>query len=76
MKNYNINIYKIKNNNNQKHNKSEIWAKITNKITNISIEKRILWIDENGIINDESVKLPPNIRDLVDNVWIERCKKW
>ena len=76
MKNYKIDIFRINKRDTNNINKSEIWAKITNKITNNIIEKRIFWIDKNGIINDDSVKLPPNIRDLVDNAWIEKCSKW
>jgi hypothetical protein len=76
MNNYNVNIFRIFKSKDKKNGKSEIWAEITNSFNDDTIKKRLFWNDENGIIHDGSVDLPVHLRDLVDNAWIEKCKKW
>ena len=51
--------------------KIEIWAEITDLETCKTIKKRIWWKDDNGIIHDGTIDLPINLRNLVDNAWIE-----
>jgi len=50
---------------------TEIWAEITDLETCKTIMKRIWWKDDNGIMHDGTTDLPTNLRDLVDNAWID-----
>ncbi len=56
--------------------RTEIWAKIQNMETNQVMNKRIWWEDENGLFHDETPNLPVDLRDLVDNAWIEKRREW
>jgi hypothetical protein len=56
--------------------KTEIWAEITNKITSKTLKKRIWWKDENDVYHDGVRELPIDVRDAVDNAWIEKSRKW
>ena len=56
--------------------KTEIWATITNRDTNETTDKLVWWEDDNGIFHDETPNLPIEIRDLVDNAWIEKKRQW
>ena len=53
----------------------EIWAKISNSDTGELIEKCIWWKDNKGRYHDESMNLPSEFRDKVDNAWIEFTRK-
>lgn len=55
---------------------TEIWAVIKNLETSNTIKKLIFWKDEQGIYHDDSSKLPVELRDLVDNAWIEKSRRW
>lgn len=55
---------------------TEIWAKITDRKTQETINKRIWWQDGNGVFHDETPELPVEIRGAVDNAWIEESRKW
>jgi hypothetical protein len=55
---------------------TEIWARILNKKTCKRMNKRIWWEDENGIYHDGANGLPVELREAVDNAWIEKSRKW
>ena len=56
--------------------KTEIWATITNKDTNETMDKLVWWEDDNGVFHDETPNLPIEFRDLIDNAWIEKKRQW
>jgi hypothetical protein len=56
--------------------KTEIWAEINDKLTGKTITKLIWWEDDEGAFHDETPDLPVEIRDQIDNAWIEKCRKW
>ena len=56
--------------------KTEIWTEITDKETCKTITKRIWWQDDDGIYHDETPSLPIELRQDVDNAWIEKSRKW
>jgi len=58
-----------------KHRLEEIWAKILNMSTGETMDVCIWWKDDKGRIHDESPKLPVELRDVVDNAWIESYHK-
>ena len=55
---------------------TEIWAHITDKKTKNTINKKIWWEDENGIYHDATSELPYKLRNDLDNIWIEKKRKW
>ena len=57
------------------HRLDEIWAKIFNPSTGESIKACIWWKDDKGRFHDESPNLPVELRDVVDNAWIESFRK-
>jgi hypothetical protein len=71
LNNYKIKINEILDNNSDKNKKPGIWVKIKNLKTGEIINKHIWWRDKDGIMHDDSVNLPAQIRDLVDNTWLE-----
>jgi hypothetical protein len=75
MSDYNIEINKLLKEMKNGDIKTEIWAKITNKETDETIKNRIWWEDENGY-HDGVSDLPNEVRDAVDNAWIEKSRKW
>ena len=75
MSNYNIEINKLVKKAKNGIIKTEIWAEITNKETNETMKNRIWWEDDDGYhggVRD----LPIEVRDAVDNAWIEKSRKW
>ena len=74
-----MSAYKIKINKllkeSERGNKTEIWAEITNKETQTTMNKMIWWQDENGVFHDGTPSLPSHLRELVDNAWIEKKRK-
>jgi hypothetical protein len=54
----------------------EIWAKIQDIETNELKESLIFWEDEQGVYHDEMVQLTADIRNAIDNAWIEKRRKW
>ena len=75
MTDYQIVINEILKKNCDDNKETEIWAKITNLETCKTIKQRIWWKDRDGIIHDGTTELPVNLRDLVDNAWIENIRK-
>ncbi len=53
----------------------EIWAKIVNISTGELLDVCIWWKDDKGRIHDETTKLPVELRDAVDNAWIESLRR-
>ena len=56
--------------------KTEIWTEITDRETYKTITKRIWWEDDEGVYHDETPSLPIELREDVDNAWIEKSRKW
>ena len=56
--------------------KTEIWAKILNLDTKEQTETLIFWQDEQGVFHDETPNIPADMRDAVDNAWIEKRRIW
>lgn len=56
--------------------KTEIWAKIIDPKTKKTKDILIWWEDDEGIFHDETPNLPADIRDIVDNAWIEKKRQW
>lgn len=56
--------------------KTEIWAKITDKNTKKTRDTLIWWEDDDGTFHDETPNLPADLRDKVDNAWIEKRRHW
>jgi len=56
--------------------KTEIWAQIRNRDTNESRNERIWWEDDEGVYHDGTKNLPAEIREKVDNAWLEKSRKW
>jgi hypothetical protein len=75
MSGYKIKINKLLKNGEKGNKKTEIWAEITNKETNTTMNKLIWWQDENGAIHDGTPNLPVHLRELVDNAWLEKRRK-
>ena len=75
MTDYKIEITEILKKDFEDNKETGIWAKITNLETCKTIKKRIWWKDGEGIIHDGTTELPVNLRDLVDNAWIEYSRK-
>jgi len=76
MSGYKIKINKFLKNTEAGNAKTEIWAEITNDETKTTMNKLIWWQDENGIIHDGTTNLPPHLRGLVDNAWLEKKRKF
>ncbi|MEF8879242.1 MAG: hypothetical protein V5A64_02465 [Candidatus Thermoplasmatota archaeon] len=60
----------------KKDSKSEIWAEIIDSDTNKKMDKLIWWKDKKGVIHDCTPDLPPELREKVDNAWLEKKRKW
>ena len=75
MTDYKIEINEILKKNCEDNKETGIWAKIKNIETCKTIKKRIWWMDREGIMHDGTTELPVNLRDLVDNAWIEYSRK-
>ncbi|HMA83337.1 MAG TPA: hypothetical protein VKP59_03820 [Candidatus Thermoplasmatota archaeon] len=56
--------------------KTEIWAKITDQNTKKTTDTLIWWEDDDGTFHDETPNLPSDLRDKVDNAWIEKRRHW
>ena len=76
MTDYKIEINEILKKDCEDNKETGIWAKITNLETCKIIKKRIWWKDREGIMHDGTTELPVNLRDLVDNAWIENRRKF
>ena len=76
MSDYDIEITRMIKDGERGNNKIEIWAEITNKETTTKMNKLIWWEDENGVFHDGTPGLPTELREKVDNAWIEKSRKW
>jgi hypothetical protein len=76
MTDYKVELNKIIKDEIKGKQKTEIWANITNLNTNESMDKLIFWKDDNGVLHDETPNLPTEIRDKIDNLWIEKKRIW
>jgi hypothetical protein len=75
LNNYKIEINEIQNEDCKDNNKTGIWSKITNLETCKTIKKRIWWKDGDSIMHDGTTELPIDLRELVDNAWLEYSRK-
>ncbi|MCK4416114.1 MAG: hypothetical protein KAU84_03085 [Thermoplasmatales archaeon] len=76
MSGYKIKINRLLKDGERGNIKTEIWAEITNRETSTTMNKLIWWQDENGIYHDGTPNLPVHLREMVDNAWIEKSRKW
>lgn len=76
MPDYNIKITKLLKERENGTMKTEIWTEITDRETRKTITKRIWWEDDEGVYHDETPSLPIELREDVDNAWIEKSRKW
>ena len=76
MPDYNIEITRMIKEGDRGNLKTEIWAEIKNKETNTTMNKLIWWEDEDGAYHDGTPGLPTELREKVDNAWIEKSRKW
>ena len=76
MPNYIVNINKLFKENSTGDKKTEIWAEITDIKNSTTMNRRIWWEDDNGVQHDETPNLPSEVREAVDNAWIEKKRKW
>ena len=56
--------------------KTEIWANIKNMESCSTTKKLVWWEDEKGHFHDESPNLSCELRDIIDNAWIEKKRYW
>jgi hypothetical protein len=75
MSGYKIKINKLLKEVETGETKTELWAEITDKENCTTMNKLIWWQDENGRFHDGTPNLPPHLRELVDNAWIEKRRK-
>ena len=75
MSKYDIEISKLLEKDSDGNIKTEIWAEITNRETSEVMNRRIWWEDNEGIYHDGTPDLPPELREDVDNAWIEKIRK-
>jgi hypothetical protein len=73
---YNIEINKKLRENRVGEIKTEIWAEIEDKCKGTTMKKLIWWQDDEGIFHDGTLDLEVELREEVDNVWIEKSRKW
>jgi len=76
MSDYHVNIKRLLKESITGDVKTEIWAEITDKKKFTTMKRRIWWKDNKGISHDETPDLPVEVRDSVDNAWIEKRRKW
>lgn len=55
--------------------KTEILAEITDREDCKTMKRRIWWEDD-GVYHDGVSDLPIELREIVDNAWIEKSRKW
>ena len=73
---HNIEIHKKFRENNEGNIRTEIWAEIKDICTGTSTRKLIWWEDDEGIYHDETPDFPIDLREAIDNAWIEKSRKW
>lgn len=76
MSDYDIHLKRLFKESNRGGNITEIWADITDKTNCTTMTRKIFWKDDDGIFHDETPNLPVEVRNAVDNAWIEKRRKW
>ena len=76
MDNFNIKIDKKLRRDAAGNLRTEIWAEILDTTTGSVMNKMIWWEDDDGIYHDGTPELSVDLRDIIDNVWIETSRKW
>ena len=76
MTDYDIEIKKLVNKGTNDMLKTEIWAILTERKTGKKITQRIWWEDDEGVYHDGVAALPVEIRDSIDNAWLEKSRRW
>ena len=76
MSNYKVDIKKLFKKNTGGTQRAEIWAEITDLKNSTTMNRRIWWEDDNGVHHDETPNLPFDVREAVDNAWLEKKRKW
>ena len=76
MSDYDVNISRMFRKTNNGMDRTEIWAEITDKNSCETLRKRIWWEDDDGVHHDETPTLPVDLRESVDNAWLEKKRKW
>ena len=75
MSKYDIKIKKLLKKGSGGNTKTEIWAEIIDKDTSKIINQKIWWEDDEGVYHDGTPDLPPELRKVIDNAWIEKIRK-
>jgi len=75
MPDYNIEIQRKVREGKDGDTRSELWAEITDLATGTTMNKRIWWEDDDGLYHDETPNLPLELREQIDNAWIEKKDK-
>ena len=73
---YNVEINKKLSEDKEGNIKTEIWAEIKDKCKGTTMNKLIWWQDDEGIFHDGTLDLEAELREEVDNAWIEKSRKW
>jgi len=76
MSDYDIHLKRLFKESTTGNDKTEIWADITDKTSCTTMTRKIFWKDDDGIFHDETPNLPVEVRNEVDNAWIEKKRKW
>ena len=76
MPSYKVDIKKLFKKSDRGNKREEIWAEIINLEKDTTMNRRIWWEDENGVLHDETPNLPIDVREAVDNAWLEKKRKW
>ena len=72
MPDYTIDVYRLQRKGKDGELKTEIWAEIIDEYTGLRMNRILWWEDDEGIYHDATVDIPVELRDLVDNAWIEK----
>ena len=75
MSDYHIDICKKENPGGVGKAKTEIWAEILDKANGTTTTRLIWWEDRDGSFHDETPYLPAELRDHIDNAWIQKRGK-
>lgn len=76
MTDFDVNIKRLLKESESGDVKTEIWAEIINKETCSTTNERIWWEEDDGTIHDETPNLPIELRNKIDNAWLEKKGKW
>jgi len=76
MSDYNIEIRRKLKEGKKGNIKTEIWAEIRDMSTGTIMNKLIWWEDDDGVYHDGTPNLSTELREHIDNAWIEKSRKW